>query len=105
MEAPEKIYLQWPEQEAPEGSSELDPVYITWCQDRIETSDVEYIRKDLFDALRADAERYRWLRDQDFSGPLSQVLIVYQGPTSDHSLRPDELDDAIDAQMKTKGVG
>jgi hypothetical protein len=52
--------------------------------------------------LRQDAERYRWLRDQDFSGPLSQVLLVYQGPTSDRSLRPAELDAAIDAQMKTK---
>lgn len=104
METPEKIYLQWPDQEPPEGSSELDPVYITWCQDRIETSDVEYIRKDLFDALRADAERYRWLRDQEFSGPEMQCLLVYQG-ASDHSLLHDELDDAIDAQMKTKGVG
>ena len=49
-----------------------------------------------------DAARYRWLRDNGIDGAkrIGEALIVYQGPDSDHSLLPDELDAAIDAAMR-----
>jgi hypothetical protein len=59
METPEKIYLQWPDQEPPEGSSEIDPAYITWCQDRIEDHDVKYVRSDLIESALAENKRLR----------------------------------------------
>ena len=40
MEAPEKIYLQI------DGDSSGDWEGITWCQDKINDTDVEYSRKD-----------------------------------------------------------
>ena len=42
---PEKIYLQVdPENENPNDFNDLHEV--TWCQDKINDNDIEYIRKD-----------------------------------------------------------
>ena len=40
------IFLQW--------GNHSDWESLTWCQDRIDDDDVEYIRKDLHDAAVAD---------------------------------------------------
>jgi len=41
---PKRIYLQVdPENEKPEDFKEL--IEVTWCEDRINTTDIEYIRK------------------------------------------------------------
>ena len=131
METPEKIYLQWPDQEPPEGSSEIDPEYITWCQDRIEDHDVEYVRKDLLDQalaeiarrhgigvelfiarkerdeLRQDAERYRWLRDVAYhaaAGPNGEMVwcVTGEGCGNVTPIHGQDLDDAIDATINMK---
>ena len=40
------IFLQWGHR------SDWDS--LTWCQDRIDDDDVEYVRKDLYDELRVE---------------------------------------------------
>jgi hypothetical protein len=42
VSAPERIYLQWVEDEA----DKYMPEGVTWCQDQIEDGDVEYVRAD-----------------------------------------------------------
>ena len=52
MIAPDKIYLQVD----PEGESADDSVEgVTWCQDKINDNDVEYIRTDLINASQSDS--------------------------------------------------
>ena len=53
MKAPERIYLQtgldeWDSEDAAWESLEG----VTWCSDRIDDSDVEYVRRDVAAALR-----------------------------------------------------
>lgn len=54
------------------------------------------------EAAELDAGRYRWLRSNvEQGGDLPRdMLLVYQGPTSDHSLLAEELDSAIDAALR-----
>lgn len=70
---------------------------VTWSDDRINDTDPEYVRADLhaaeMAALRADAARYRWLRDR---GELS-VRDVFGGLCEHLN---DGLDFATDAAMK-----
>ena len=56
MSAPEKIYLQWADEESDEDYNE-----ITWCVDQIDDTDVEYSRVTLEElaALRRVAEAAR----------------------------------------------
>ena len=42
--APETIYLQWQDYEGED---------VTWCVDKINETDVEYVRKDLYDDMVA----------------------------------------------------
>jgi hypothetical protein len=54
------------------------------------------------DALRADAERYRWLRNDAKNTDVTQPIVVrgYDGPAGNYFNEPlwdDELDAAIDA--------
>ena len=53
MSAPDKIYLQWADEESDEDYNE-----ITWCVDQIDDTDVEYSRVTLAEltALRRVAE-------------------------------------------------
>jgi hypothetical protein len=66
MSAPERIYLQWFEGDAaayiPEG--------VTWCADRIEDYDVEYVRAD-----KAAAERDHWKANHDNQVSRARFLI------------------------------
>jgi len=60
MEAPERIYLQASMTE--EDDDWDDEIGVTWCVDRINDSDVEYVRRDVA------AELYRalsWLSAQE----------------------------------------
>ena len=46
--APKRIYLQLqPDEDERESSFEPEGEGVTWCEDRIYTNDVEYIRADL----------------------------------------------------------
>lgn len=45
---PERIFLQWLDPEADYAES----WEVTWCQDAIDKTDPEYVRKDLYDALQ-----------------------------------------------------
>ena len=58
MSAPDKIYLQWADEESDEDYNE-----ITWCVDQIDDTDVEYSRVTLAElaALRRVAEAARKL--------------------------------------------
>ena len=58
MSAPDKIYLQWADEESDEDYNE-----ITWCVDQIDDTDVEYSRVTLEElaALRRVAEAARKL--------------------------------------------
>lgn len=54
-------------------------------------------------AAKKDAERYRWLRDRGCQPTLEKSLLVISGKDVEHSLLPEELDAAIDAELeKTK---
>jgi len=57
MSAPERIYLHWGESYP--GSTDPDADDVTWCGDRVEPYDVEYVRADRIEALEAEAERLR----------------------------------------------
>jgi hypothetical protein len=58
MTAPITIYLQWYDDDEPGGEG------ITWCVDKIEDEDVEYIRIDIYEALqRENAELHTKLAD------------------------------------------
>lgn len=63
---------------------------------RAETAEAQAVAAEL------DAGRYRWLRSNvEQGGDLPRdMLLVYQGPTSDHSLLAEELDSAIDAALR-----
>jgi len=57
------------------------------------------------DGLRADAERYRWLRNDAKNTDVTQPIVVrgYDGPAGNYFNEPlwdDELDAAIDAARK-----
>lgn len=45
--APNKIFLQWHTDECPENCNDE----VTWCEDRIEETDVEYIRAGYIPSL------------------------------------------------------
>lgn len=49
---PQRIWLQ---QEEPAPFNEHSEV--TWCQDKINQHDVEYVRVDLYNSLRAQLKR------------------------------------------------
>lgn len=52
------------------------------------------------DALRMDAERYRWLRDDAMNGTRHDPAVLKDGPTDCCDFMfGDELDEAIDAAM------
>lgn len=53
-----------------------------------------YVDITTYEALRRDAERYRWLRDG------SNWPAVFASSDAPEPLRGDELDAAIDAAMK-----
>jgi len=57
MEAPERIYLQASMTE--EDDDWDDEVGVTWCVDRINDTDVEYVRRDVAAKLRAALAHYR----------------------------------------------
>jgi len=68
MEAPERIYLQigldaW--EEPVESISDLEGV--TWCVDRIDKSDIEYVRRDVAVRLR-EALRLALFWGDDWTG-------------------------------------
>ena len=81
---------------------------VTWCEDSVFSSDVKYVRADTLEAqsatiaeqareieaLRADAERYRWLRDEDDDPVCSlRQLFTMTG-------KPKDVDAAVDAAMR-----
>jgi hypothetical protein len=63
MSASERIYLQWFE-----GDTAYMPEGVTWCDDRIEDDDVEYVRADKaaaeIETLRNEIERLRAVIDR-----------------------------------------
>lgn len=61
--APERIYLQID----PNGTDPTEEFLIdgaTWCQDKINESDVEYVRADEIDRLRAEVAELRTILRQ-----------------------------------------
>ncbi len=58
LNPPERIYLLVGE---PEVGGAIDPFYgeATWHYERLEDTDVEYVRADRIAVLRAEVERYR----------------------------------------------
>ena len=75
MSAPDKIYLQWADEDYDE---------ITWCVDQIDDTDVEYSRITLAElaALRRVAEAARgvheWLDENEFMHiPLRDAIAEY----------------------------
>jgi hypothetical protein len=72
--------------------------------DRISELEAELKPAAIPAGMALDAARYRRLRDIDTEVPIGKWLVVYRGPTSDHSLLPDELDAAIDEQIAAAGV-
>ncbi len=48
---PEVIYLQ-----VGEGSNEYEDEGVTWCRDKINDSDLEYIRKDILEPIGESIE-------------------------------------------------
>ena len=54
MKSPKIIWLQWEEHDFYN-----DGEVITWCKDKINDSDVEYIRKDVYDKLKKELDKYR----------------------------------------------
>jgi hypothetical protein len=66
--------------------------------------EIERLRAEV-DGLRADAERYRWLRNDAKNTDVTQPIVVrgYDGPAGNYFNEPlwdDELDAAIDAARK-----
>lgn len=49
---PSRIFLQ-----RAEGEPFNEAHEVTWCQDRVHETDVEYVRVDLFNSLRAQLKR------------------------------------------------
>jgi hypothetical protein len=88
-DAPETIWLQV-DPDGTDPTEEFLPDGATWCQDKINGSDVEYVRADVVESLRqqlaecqADNKRLRdtlglwWgASEEDFEGILRQALAV-----------------------------
>ena len=70
------------------------------CEQR-DALDIECARLEKeVDALRKDAERYRWLRDQNNSEAVEDMIRVYNYGDGAKLLDGEELDAAIDAAMR-----
>lgn len=54
------IYLQWHS----DGCQDECAEEVTWCQDKINNTDVEYIRKDMFDMIVKKYDQTRELLTQ-----------------------------------------
>ena len=59
MELSERIWLQEGKEFADDVGIILHHIMPTWCKDKINNDDVEYVRADLFDQLEADNQRLR----------------------------------------------
>jgi hypothetical protein len=109
MSAPELIYLQWIEDE----SAKFMPEGVTWCADRIECDDVEYVRADKaaaeIEALREDAERYRWLSKRvvitDGSTPGLMVITVVDDGVETTNEFLDEFTEPAIAAIESQRIG
>ena len=53
--APDRIYLVYGD--VPEDTRHADCAEVTWCEDRVGESDVQYIRADLLVKMEADVQR------------------------------------------------
>ena len=59
--APERIYLQLgddPPDEFPHGHD------VTWCVDKIDECDIEYVRADLFEQQARQIEQLKWRNEK-----------------------------------------
>lgn len=57
--APNKIWLQWHGDGNPDEPGEPDPADVTWCQDKINEHDIEYVRwtwRERSDAIEVAAK-------------------------------------------------
>jgi hypothetical protein len=85
MSAPERIYLQWIEDESVQYIHEG----VTWCADKIEDDDVEYVRADLPRGTNAQILMEREITASSIQGAMA---FGYQGtnppPEADHWLAP-----------------
>lgn len=73
MIAPEKIYLQ---------ESDFDSELTTWCEDPVNDSDVEYIRKDVAEKQLADLKAKHNFQIEQFKHALNN-LIIWEQATED----------------------
>jgi hypothetical protein len=70
---------------------------LPWVQEKIDAATAT-LRAEL-DALRKDAERYRWLRDKPIELPALGLDVATWSHESGEGLRGDDLDAAVDAEM------
>ena len=61
MKSPKIIWLQWEEHDFYN-----DGEVITWCKDKINDSDVEYIRKDIYDKRNEEIIKDVIILDRNF---------------------------------------
>ena len=79
--------------------------YTEVCQDRIALRqkcghEIEALEQEV-EALKADAERYRWLRDQHWVEPEARFRLGLSNESEDDAaLYEQELNKAIDAALK-----
>jgi hypothetical protein len=91
----------WAEQNKPHLDDEDKCCYVLAVR---AVNEIRRLRAEL-KALRADAERYRWLRNDAKNTDVTQPIVVrgYDGPAGNYFNEPlwdDELDAAIDAARK-----
>jgi len=61
MKPHERIWLQWEEHDFYDGGE-----VITWCENKINDSDVEYIRKDIYDKRNEEIIKDVIILDRNF---------------------------------------
>ena len=92
---PETIWLQCCDEELHEYS--VVESEVSWCVDKIHTYDVEYVRKDIADADKLDAERYRRLRHRGNDMSVHVAVLTNGGG---YCPKESELDKVMDHALK-----
>ena len=72
-DTPERIWLQWHGDADPDEAGVPDPSDVTWCEDKINDSDTEYVRADLAVSWRDVAD--------ELPQEAQEVLFVRGGKT------------------------
>jgi len=109
-DAPKRIWLQWDGSADEDEVGEPYPPEVTWCQDRVFDRDVEYVRADEIERLKAELQLTRGAMVADDerlrAAAVKAGVTDFGCDTADHLAdRILELQSVVDAARKAMNSG